>query len=167
MSAACQPVGAPARVPLPVVCALIEDEVGRVLVARRPVHKHLGGQWEFPGGKVEPGETHKAALVREIREELGCTVVVGRALPRCRHDYGAGAVLVELIPFMARLVPGSLPPIPAEHAELCWVMPDGLAAIELAAADRLVAAKWRGKGTRKVKTNANIWRKKLKQGLHR
>jgi 8-oxo-dGTP diphosphatase len=129
---------------LPVVCALIEDDAGRVLVARRAAHKHLGGQWEFPGGKIEPGELPADALVREIREELGCDVTPVRALPRCRHDYGVGAVWVELIPFVARLVPGSPPPRPLEHAELKWILPAKMGASEmvLAAADQFVAEIW-------------------------
>jgi 8-oxo-dGTP diphosphatase len=64
--------------PLPVVAAVIERD-GLVLVAQRPPGKHLALKWEFPGGKIEAGETPAAALVREIREELGCTIRVGPA----------------------------------------------------------------------------------------
>ena len=142
MNASPPPAAVSTREPLPVVCALIEDAAGRVLVAQRPAHKHLGGQWEFPGGKVEPGETPEVALVREIREELGCEITVGRALLRCRHDYGAAAGCIELIPFVARLAPGSPPPVPAEHAALRWLPPAGLAGLPLAPADRPVTAHW-------------------------
>ena len=64
--------------PIPVVCALIERD-GLVLVAQRPAHKHLPLKWEFPGGKVEPGESPEAAIVRELREELGCEFALSRA----------------------------------------------------------------------------------------
>jgi 8-oxo-dGTP diphosphatase len=124
--------------PLPVVCALILDDAGRVLVARRPAHKHLSGLWEFPGGKIEAGEPPEAALVREIREELGCEVAPVRALARQRYDYGS--VFVELIPFMARLMPTSPSPQPTEHDEIKWIYTNYLNSLDLAPADRLVAA---------------------------
>ncbi len=57
-----------------VAAAALIDSEGRVLIAQRPAHKQLGGLWEFPGGKVEPGETPEAALVRELKEELDLTV---------------------------------------------------------------------------------------------
>lgn len=128
---------------MPVVCALIEDNAGRVLVAQRAAHKHLGGRWEFPGGKIEPGETPEAALVREIREELGCEVTPGAALPHCRYDYGAEAVFIELIPYVTRLALGSPLPTPVEHAELRWMPLAELAALDLASADRKVLKSYR------------------------
>ena len=57
-----------------VVAGVLEDAAGRVLIAKRPEHKHHGGYWEFPGGKLDPGETAALGLVRELREELGITV---------------------------------------------------------------------------------------------
>ena len=59
---------------MPVVAVALTDRTGRVLVAQRPPGKEHAGLWEFPGGKVEPGESPEAALVRELREELGVTV---------------------------------------------------------------------------------------------
>jgi 8-oxo-dGTP diphosphatase len=118
--------------PVPVVCALIE-RAGRVLLARRPAHKHLPLNWEFPGGKVEPGEDPAAALVREIREELGCAVVLTRALPRFTHDYGA--VVIEMIPYVCTLAADSAAPHPHEHVALAWVRPEELRDHDLAPAD--------------------------------
>lgn len=63
-----------------VVAAVIRDPRGRILLARRTEGRDLAGLWEFPGGKVEPGETPEAALVRELQEELGVTATVGAAV---------------------------------------------------------------------------------------
>ena len=119
------------------VAAVIERD-GRVLVAQRPPHKHLALKWEFPGGKVEPGEEPAAALVREIEEELGCEITIGLALPRCTHAYAA--MTIELIPFYCQLAPGSAEPHPHEHAAVRWVTPAELKTLDLAAADWPVVA---------------------------
>src|SRR5262245_2447699 len=123
----------PQRVPLPVVCAVIEDGEGRVLLAQRPAHKHLGLKWEFAGGKVESGEAPEAALIREIREELGCDVSIVRPLPRFVHDYGS--VVIEMIPFVCALASTSCPPRAHEHVAVRWVKPGELREMELAPAD--------------------------------
>ena len=103
-----------------------------MLIAQRPGHKHLALKWEFPGGKVEPGEAAEAAIVREIQEELGCHIVVTRPLPRATYAY---AVTIEMIPFVCRLVPGSPEPRALEHLDLRWVVPAELATFDLAPAD--------------------------------
>jgi 8-oxo-dGTP diphosphatase len=118
--------------PVPVVCALIE-RAGLLLLARRPADKHLPLKWEFPGGKVEPGEAPAAAIVREIREELGCDVTITRALPRFLHDYGA--VVIEMIPYVCTLAAGSPEPHPHEHVALAWAAPGELPGYDLAPAD--------------------------------
>jgi len=121
-----------------VVCAVIGDDAGRVLLAQRPAHKHLGLKWEFAGGKVEPGEAAAAALIREIREELGCTITLTAALPRFTHTYGT--VTIEMFPFTARLAPGSPAPHAHEHVALQWVPRADLLQFDLAAADLPVVA---------------------------
>ena len=110
----------PSPVPVPVVCAVIERE-RLVLIAQRPPHKLLPGKWEFPGGKVEPGENPAAAIIREIREELGCTLTVTRALPPFIHDYKT--VVIEMLPFICALPPDSPAPHPHEHTALAWRPP--------------------------------------------
>ncbi|MFH1496910.1 MAG: (deoxy)nucleoside triphosphate pyrophosphohydrolase [Verrucomicrobiota bacterium] len=122
---------------LRVVCALIERD-GHVLMARRPAHKHLGGKWEFPGGKVEPDEADTDALHRELREELGCVVEITRTLAPHTHAYET--VTVCLLPFVARLAAGSAEPQSLEHSALAWVAVGELAALDLPAADLPIIA---------------------------
>jgi 8-oxo-dGTP diphosphatase len=122
----------PPSIPIPVVCALIERD-GRLLLAQRPPNKHLPLKWEFPGGKVESGEEPSAAVAREIKEELGCEIVIRRALPGFLHDYKT--VVIEMLPFVCQLAPQSTEPSANEHVALAWVKPDELARYDLAAAD--------------------------------
>lgn len=128
-----------------VVCALMEDDAGRLLVARRPAHKHLGGLWEFPGGKVEAGEEPAVALIREIREELGCEVVPGMRLGAVTHAYAT--VTVRLTPFLVRLVPGAVP-VAREHEALRWVTRAEIGGLEMPAADGPIVAEWVALGGR-------------------
>ena len=113
-----------------------------MLLAQRPAHKHLPLQWEFPGGKVEPGEDPAAAIIREIREELGCEIAVVRALPRFLHDYQT--VLIEMIPFGCVLAESSATPHPREHIALEWVEPARVTDFDLAPADLPVISSYRG-----------------------
>ncbi len=124
-----------------VVCAIIEAADGRVLVAQRPAHKHLGLKWEFAGGKVEANEEPRSALIREIREELGCAIAITGELPSFTHDYGT--VLIEMIPFVAALEAQSPPPHPHEHVAVRWVTPAELDSMDLAPADWSVVASYR------------------------
>ncbi|USE39793.1 Nudix family hydrolase [Endozoicomonas sp. SCSIO W0465] len=78
-----------------VVVAVILGDDGRVLLARRPDDKHMGGVWEFPGGKVEPGEDIRQALNRELREELDIGVATFLPLIKIRHDYPDKSVLLD------------------------------------------------------------------------
>lgn len=130
----------PATPPIPVVCAVIEH-AGRVLLAQRPRDKHLPLKWEFAGGKVDPGEDPAAAIIREIREELGCEIVITRALPRFAYDYTR--VVIEMIPFVCALAEKSLPPYPHEHVAIAWVRADELTDYDLAPADLPVVASYR------------------------
>ncbi|MGH8149121.1 MAG: 8-oxo-dGTP diphosphatase MutT [Steroidobacteraceae bacterium] len=70
-----------------VVAGALFDAEGRVLIAERPAGKHMAGRWEFPGGKVDPGEDEGAALRRELTEELGIEVVEARPFLTLTHDY--------------------------------------------------------------------------------
>ncbi|WP_167133174.1 (deoxy)nucleoside triphosphate pyrophosphohydrolase [Paramicrobacterium chengjingii] len=104
---------------------------GSVLAAKRGKQKAQAGLWEFPGGKIEAGESPDAALRREITEELGCTVIVGERVETTTHVYGT--VAIELTTFLCSLVEGE--PVASEHAELRWVAASGLHDLEWAPAD--------------------------------
>jgi 8-oxo-dGTP diphosphatase len=118
--------------PIPVCCALIENNE-KVLVAQRPPGKHLAGQWEFPGGKIEPHESPTEALHREIKEELGCTLTITAALPPVIHAYPEATI--QLHPFIAELSPDSSPPHAYEHVALKWLNRTELTKATLAPAD--------------------------------
>lgn len=79
-----------------VVAAVIRDTHGAVLLTRRAEESHQGGLWEFPGGKVEPGESRPAALRRELHEELGIDVLQARPLITVAHDYGDCRILLDV-----------------------------------------------------------------------
>jgi 8-oxo-dGTP diphosphatase len=109
------------------------DQAGRVLLAQRPAHKHLALKWEFPGGKVEAGESAAAALMREIDEELDCRIEIVRALPPFVHHYEN--ISIEMHPFVCRLAGTSAPPVAREHAALAWARPTEVRSYDLAEAD--------------------------------
>ncbi len=117
---------------IPVVCAILRRG-DLILLAQRPEGKHLALKWEFPGGKVEPGEEPQAAMIRELKEELGCDVEIVAVLPRSSHAYDRG--VVEMIPFVCRLTHTSMEPHPHEHAALAWVTMEALQSYDLAPAD--------------------------------
>ena len=79
-----------------VAAAVVLDPYQRVLICRRPLQVHQGGLWEFPGGKLEPGETVESALRRELREETGIDVISARPLIRVQHDYPDRSVVLDV-----------------------------------------------------------------------
>lgn len=110
--------------PVPIVlvaaCALVDAD-GRVLVAKRPPGKAMAGLWEFPGGKVEPGETPEAALIRELNEELSIDVPPACLAPLtfASHRYDGFHLLMPL--FISRKWNGRAHP--REGQEIAWVRP--------------------------------------------
>ena len=123
--------GMPFKASIEVAAALIFDS-DRLLIAQRPPGVHLEGLWEFPGGKREPGETYEACLLREIREELGCEVLVGPMLHEAEHAYPEKCVRIRF--FQCQLVSGV--PEPLECAALRWVSPDSLGQFQFPEADQ-------------------------------
>ena len=113
-----------------VVAALIREH-GRILVSRRRADQPMPLLWEFPGGKVEPGEAPEAALIREVHEELGCTVVVERIFEVVFHAYPSFD-LVMLV-YACRITAGT--PRAVQVAAIDWVAPAALPDLELLPAD--------------------------------
>ena len=118
-------------------CALVDAD-GRVLVCQRPPGKQLAGLWEFPGGKVEMGETPEACLIRELDEELGIKVTHACLAPFvfASHGYDAFHLLMPL--FLCRRWEGFVQRI--EHTALAWVKPDRMGDYPMPAADEPLAA---------------------------
>jgi 8-oxo-dGTP diphosphatase len=119
------------------VVAAVVRRGDALLVTRRPDLPGRPGQWEFPGGKVEPGEGEPEALARELREELGCAVEVGRLLLRHAHRYPD--LEVELAFYACAMAPDARP-APIGVAELAWARIGTLAAYDFLEADRAVLA---------------------------
>lgn len=124
---------------LTVVAAALVDPDGAVLVQRRPPGRAHGDLWEFPGGKVEPGETVEAALARELLEELGIVIDPARASPIgfATAPLDEGQLLLLL--YRVTAWPGQ--PRAIDAAELRWVPPVGLDALAMSPADRALAAR--------------------------
>lgn len=114
---------------LEVIAAIVVKD-GKVLVGKRRSDKVLGGKWEFPGGKLEKGETHQECLVRELGEELGVKIKVGDFIYTCTHTYKEFPV--RLHGYYAEHTEGDI--VPCEHDEIKWVQPDELEAIDFAEA---------------------------------
>ena len=114
-----------------VVAALIWDD-DRFLACQRPAHKARGLLWEFVGGKVEPGETHAQALIRECREELDITVRVGDLFMELVHEYPDLTVRLSL--YHAVIAEGT--PQKLEHHDIRWITPGEIDGLEFCPADK-------------------------------
>jgi 8-oxo-dGTP diphosphatase len=116
-----------------VVAAALVDPDGRVLMAQRPDGKAMAGLWEFPGGKIEPGERPEDCLIRELREELGIAVKEACLAPFtfASHTYDAFHLLMPL--YICRRWEGQ--PQALHHAALKWVRPRDMKDIPMPAAD--------------------------------
>ncbi len=114
-----------------VVAGALRDREGRLLMQRRPVGKRHAGLWEFPGGKVEPGESPRAALVRELAEELGIAVAPEDLTPAAvaRSAAGGGEPAIVILLYTVTRFCGS--PAPVEGAALGWFALDEIARLPL------------------------------------
>jgi 8-oxo-dGTP diphosphatase len=118
------------------VLAAVIRQGDRWLLCRRPAHKRHGGLWEFPGGKLEPGETLFDAARRELGEELGVDVTAAGDVVYLRHDVGSPYV----IEFTEVHIEGT--PEPIEHDEVRWITLDDFLPLPLAPADRDFVEDW-------------------------
>lgn len=123
--------------PVPVldVSAAVIIHNNTVLLAKRPQGKEFAGYWEFPGGKVEPGETHTDCLKREIMEELGVTIETGSLLTIA--DHAQTHRIIRLSAFFATITDGH--PAAIEHEEIRWCAIPELQNLHLAPADLEIA----------------------------
>ena len=119
-----------------VVAALIWSG-NKFMICQRPAHKARGLLWEFVGGKVEPGETKEAALIRECREELAVTVSVGDVFLEVTHSYPD--LTIHLTLFHASIAEGS--PQKLEHNDIRWITVDEIPQYEFCPADQVILAK--------------------------
>ncbi len=129
-----------------VAVGVIVDPTGAVLIARRPEHAHQGGLWEFPGGKVEAGETVEAALRRELREELGIELRAAEPLLAVRHAYPDKSVLLDVW----RVTAYRGTPHGREGQPLVWMRPADMVDSAFPVADAPIIARLRRKGDQMV-----------------
>ncbi|MCX5837797.1 MAG: (deoxy)nucleoside triphosphate pyrophosphohydrolase [Deltaproteobacteria bacterium] len=121
-----------------VACAIIEQD-GLVLAARRSRSMRMPLKWEFPGGKIEPGESPEACLHRELMEEMELCVAVKREMPPSTHEYPA--FTVTLHSFVCGILSGEM--TLNEHHAVAWLKPEELPALDWVEADRTVVAAYR------------------------
>jgi mutator protein MutT len=113
------------------VSAAIIFHDGKLLITQRYAESHLGGLWEFPGGKREAGETFEQCLVREIREELGVKISVKKLFEEIMHDYPGKSVHLKF--FICKLLSGE--PQPLDCAAVKWIAKTEIGNFEFPAAD--------------------------------
>lgn len=118
-----------------VTCAIIKKG-DKILAARRAHRMHLAGKWEFPGGKIEPGETAEECIAREIFEELNIRIRPLKKLIAVEHHYPDKSI--RLIPFLCEILEGGI--VLSEHAEFKWINPNEIKTLNWAAADRNLIA---------------------------
>ena len=120
------------KIVLVAACALLDAD-GRVLVAQRPAGKAMAGLWEFPGGKIEPGETPEETVIRELAEEIGIDTKSSCLAPLtfASHSYDDFHLIMPL--FVCRRFWGV--PTPREGQQIRWVRPNRLRELEMPAAD--------------------------------
>lgn len=115
---------------LEVCCAVIQDG-DKILAVKRGPGGKAADKWEFPGGKIEAGESHKECLAREIKEELGLEIKIGKALPGVEVEHEEG--ILALLPYLCQVKGGEL--FLHEHTDFRWDLPENLFELDWAAAD--------------------------------
>jgi 8-oxo-dGTP diphosphatase len=123
-----------------VVAAVLVNEEGKILIARRKREKSLGGYWEFPGGKIEPGEDPKESLYRELMEEMNVEIEVGEYLETNVHNYGT--FIIKLIAYFGKIKSGTMKLV--DHDDVAWVSRSELKSFMFAPADLPFVEKLQG-----------------------
>ncbi len=126
------------------VCAAVIEHQGTILLTQRPGDKQQGGFWEFPGGKIEAGESPHQALKREIREELAIEISVGPVLETVYHRYDWGTVLI--IAYHCTWLDGEIKHL--EVADHALVVPEKLSAYNILPADQPIIDKLQSRASR-------------------
>jgi 8-oxo-dGTP diphosphatase len=121
-----------------VTCAIIRNDENEVLVVQRGGKTDHPFKWEFPGGKVKPGEPEEECIIREIREELSIEIVICFRMPEVEYDYGHKQI--ELIPFICDTLDEL--PLLSEHISFKWLTPGDLMTVDYSEADILVAEQY-------------------------
>ena len=119
------------------VCAAVIQHQNKILITRRPEDKRLGGYWEFPGGKIETGESPQTALIRELREELDIKIEVGALIETVHHCYEWGKVII--LAYACTWKSGAI-----KHLEVSdhrWVAAKNLLDYDILAADQPIIKK--------------------------
>ncbi len=115
---------------IPVSCAIIEHD-GKILAAQRNQHTSNAGRWEFPGGKMEDGETLRDCLYREIKEELAITITIIASLPVVTHTYPDKIIFLH--PFVCRYNGADV--TAGEHQKIAWIKPEEIPQLNWSEAD--------------------------------
>lgn len=116
-----------------VVAVALTNEIGEILLQKRPVDAQMGGLWEFPGGKVDKGELPECALVREIEEELGIVVEIHDLVPETFASEALGDRHLMLLLYRCERWLGT--PAPIYASEIKWILPNDMAALPMPPAD--------------------------------
>jgi 8-oxo-dGTP diphosphatase len=116
--------------PIPVTCVILLHE-GKVMAAQRAAHMDLPGSWEFPGGKIEEGESPETCLIREVREELAIEIRITGSLTPVTHTYPTKTIRLQ--PFLASWVSGAVQL--SEHSQIRWLGREQLLSVDWAPAD--------------------------------
>lgn len=114
-----------------VAAAILENDNGKVLIARRKQGKKLAGYWEFPGGKLESGETAQECLIRELNEEMNLTIEIGNYVGESIHYYEQGPI--RLLAYKGKITGGKIKL--TDHDEYAWLNLQELKNVKLAPAD--------------------------------
>jgi 8-oxo-dGTP diphosphatase len=119
------------------VTAAVLEKDGKVLIAKRKKGDRMGGKWEFPGGKLDLGETPEECLKRELKEELDIETEIGEFICSCKFSYFL--VPLELLVYKAKYISGEVKAL--EHDEVLWVSPSELTQYDFVKADVVVMQK--------------------------